>query len=87
MLLSSVTKVEICVIVNSKEDGGGLLRPQGGGEHTFIAESWMVDAMQNCTFNSISGLITYHLDVTNSLHKPTHSLFHSCISIKERFKK
>ena len=47
----------------------------------------MVDAMQNCTFNSISGLITYHLDVTNSLHKPTHSLFHSCISIKERFKK
>ena len=31
VLLSSVTKVEICVIVKRKEDGGGLLRPQGGG--------------------------------------------------------
>ena len=31
VLLSSVTKVEICVIVKRKEDGGGLLRPRGGG--------------------------------------------------------
>ena len=31
----------------------------------------MVHAMQNCMFNRISGLIFYHFDETNSLHKPT----------------
>ena len=36
VLLSSVTKVEICVIVKRKEDGGGLLRPQGGGVNTLL---------------------------------------------------
>ena len=35
MLLSSVTKVEICVIVKRQEDGGGLLRPQGELTHFY----------------------------------------------------